>query len=94
MSQESTPQPLKELFQKEFAKMVAVISNLFGLQHIEIAEDIVSDTFLTAAEEWEKNGLPENPAAWLYIVAKLSALRGCDRRMTSGTHAKHLLASD
>jgi predicted RNA polymerase sigma factor len=61
---------LKQLFQLEFAKMVAVISNLFGLQHIELAEDIVSDTFLTAAEEWEKSGMPPNPTAWLYTVAK------------------------
>jgi RNA polymerase sigma factor (sigma-70 family) len=63
-------EPLKELFQQQFVKMVAVISNLFGLQHIELAEDIVSDTFLTAAEEWEKKGMPENPTAWLYTVAK------------------------
>jgi RNA polymerase sigma factor (sigma-70 family) len=90
MSQESTPQPLKELFQKEFAKMVAVISNLFGLQHIEIAEDIVSDTFLTAAEEWEKNGLPENPAAWLYIVAKRKTIHLFRREKT--LHSKILPA--
>lgn len=63
-------EPLKELFQQQFVKMVAVISNLFGLQHIELAEDIVSETFLTAAEEWEKKGIPENPVAWLYTVAK------------------------
>ncbi|HTR30765.1 MAG TPA: DUF6596 domain-containing protein [Puia sp.] len=63
-------EPLKELFQQEFVKMVAVISNLFGLQHIEMAEDIVSDTFLAAAEDWEKKGIPENPTAWLYTVAK------------------------
>ena len=43
---------LKQLFQQEFAKMVAVISKQFGLQHIELAEDIVSDTFLTASETW------------------------------------------
>src|SRR5579863_826343 len=63
-------EPLKELFQQQFVKMVAVISNLFGLQHIELAEDIVSETFLTAAEEWEKKGIPDNPTAWLYTVAK------------------------
>ena len=38
---------LKQLFQQEFAKMVAVISKQYGLEHIEIAEDIVSDTFNT-----------------------------------------------
>ena len=50
--------------------MVAVISRLFGLQHIEIAEDIVSETFLLAAETWGVKGIPPNPAAWLYTVAK------------------------
>ncbi|MHA4810216.1 RNA polymerase sigma factor [Flavitalea flava] len=50
--------------------MVAVISNLFGLQHLDIAEDIVSETFLLAAETWATKEMPENPSAWLYTVAK------------------------
>ena len=62
------------LFRKEFAKMVAVISKLYGLQHIEIAEDIVSETFLTATENWTRKGIPANPTAWLYTVAKQKTL--------------------
>ena len=54
--------------------MVAVISKLYGLQHIEIAEDIVSETFLQASETWGIKGVPENPAAWLYAVAKQKTL--------------------
>jgi RNA polymerase sigma-70 factor (ECF subfamily) len=65
---------LKHLFQQEFTKMVAVISKLFGLEYIETAEDIVSETFLTATETWEKQGLPANPTAWLYVVAKQKTL--------------------
>lgn len=65
---------LKHLFQQEFSKMVAVISKLYGLQHIEIAEDIVSETFLLAAETWGMKGTPPNPAAWLYVVAKQKTL--------------------
>lgn len=65
---------LKQLFQQEFSKMVAVISRLFGLEHIETAEDIVSETFLQAAETWGEKGLPPNPAAWLYAVAKQKTL--------------------
>ena len=67
-------QELKQLFQKEFSKMVAVISNLFGLQHIETAEDIVSETFLQATESWKEKGMPVNPTAWLYAVAKQKTL--------------------
>jgi RNA polymerase sigma-70 factor (ECF subfamily) len=65
---------LKYLFQQEFAKMVAVISKLFGLQHIEVAEDVVSETFLLAAETWGMKGIPPNPTAWLYAVAKQKTL--------------------
>jgi RNA polymerase sigma-70 factor (ECF subfamily) len=65
---------LKQLFQKEFSRMVAVISKGFGLQHIEIAEDIVSETFLTATETWALKGMPENPTAWLYAVANQKVL--------------------
>ena len=54
--------------------MVAVISKLFGLQHIEIAEDIVSETFLKATETWGIKGIPKNPTAWLYTVAKQKTL--------------------
>ena len=65
---------LKHLYQQEFSKMVAVISKLFGLQHIEMAEDIVSETFLLATETWGIKGIPENPTAWLYAVAKQKTL--------------------
>ena len=65
---------LKDLFQQEYAKMIAVISRRFGLEHIEIAEDIVSETFLLAAETWGMKGTPANPTAWLYAVAKQKAL--------------------
>ncbi|RIV20063.1 RNA polymerase subunit sigma [Fibrisoma montanum] len=50
--------------------MTAVLCRQFGLKHIEIAEDIASDTFLKATEVWSLHGPPENPTAWLYTVAK------------------------
>lgn len=65
---------IPRLFRQEFSKMVAVISKTFGLQHIEVAEDIVSDTFLSATENWKEKGIPPNPTAWLYTVAKQKTL--------------------
>lgn len=61
---------LPHLFRTEYQKMVSVLGSLFGIEHIEQAEDIVSDTFLAATESWSAKGLPENPTAWLYAVAK------------------------
>ena len=47
-----------------------MLCKLFGLVHIEIAEDIATDTFVLATETWKTKGIPENPTAWLYVVAK------------------------
>lgn len=54
--------------------MVAVISKRYGLSNMQLAEDVVSETFLEAAESWGIEGEPENPTAWLYVVAKRKAL--------------------
>jgi len=61
---------IPHLFRTEYRKIVSVLCRLFGIEHIEIAEDIVSDTFLQATELWGLKGLPENPTAWLYTVSK------------------------
>lgn len=64
---------LPHLFRTEYSKIVSVLSKLFGFDQIEIAEDIAGDTFLTAAETWGLKGIPPNPTAWLYNVAKNKA---------------------
>jgi RNA polymerase sigma factor (sigma-70 family) len=64
---------IPHLFRTEYSKIVAVLARLFGFEHIEIAEDLVSDTFMLAAETWGLKGLPDNPTAWLYTVAQNKA---------------------
>jgi RNA polymerase sigma factor (sigma-70 family) len=64
---------IPQLYRTEFRKIAAVLSRLFGIEHISIAEDIVSDAFLLAAETWGLKGIPQNPVAWLYAVAKNKA---------------------
>ena len=66
-------QLIPHLFRTEFAKITAVLCKLFGIEHIETAEDIASETFLSALETWTYKGIPPNPVAWLYMVAKNKA---------------------
>ncbi|WP_413669967.1 RNA polymerase sigma factor [Mucilaginibacter sp. Mucisp86] len=64
---------LGDLYRQEYLKMIAMLCHHFGLEHIEIAEDIIGETFLKASENWAITVVPENPAAWLYTVAKNKA---------------------
>jgi len=61
---------LSELFKTEYSKLVAVLCHYNGLNDIQIAEDIVSETFFSAMKTWSHNGVPNAPKAWLRKVAQ------------------------
>jgi RNA polymerase sigma factor (sigma-70 family) len=64
---------IPHLFRTEFSKITAVLIKRLGIEHMEAAEDIAGETFLSALDIWPYKGVPENPAAWLYTVAKNKA---------------------
>ena len=64
---------IPHLFRTEFRKITSVLCKFLGVEHIEMAEDIASETFLSAVETWTYKGIPANPTAWLYTVAKNKA---------------------
>jgi len=67
-------QLVDHLFRNEAGKMVAVLTRLLGAENLDAAEDIVQDTLLKAMEIWRFRGVPDNPAAWLYKVARNKAI--------------------
>lgn len=62
--------------------MVAVLTRLFGFDQLEVAEDLVQDTFIRAFETWKLKGTPDEPLAWLYAVAKNKATDYVRRQQT------------
>jgi RNA polymerase sigma factor (sigma-70 family) len=75
----SSTELIPHLFRTEFSKIVSVLSKQFGINHMEWAEDIASETFLSALHTWPFKGVPGNPKAWLYTVARNKALNDCKR---------------
>lgn len=69
-----TEQLIDHLFRHQSGKMVAVLSHITGLRQIQLVEDIVQDTFVSALQHWKIKGTPEDPAAWLMQVAKNKAV--------------------
>jgi RNA polymerase sigma factor (sigma-70 family) len=64
---------IPHLFRTEYRKIVSVLCARMGFGQMEVAEDIASETFLTAMQTWPTAGLPPHPVAWLYHVAKNKA---------------------
>lgn len=65
--------------------MIAVLTKIFGYEHLELAEDVVQDSFSKALQNWSLNGIPDNPSAWLYKVAKNKAMDVIRRNKFSET---------
>ncbi|MEO6327437.1 MAG: sigma-70 family RNA polymerase sigma factor, partial [Ginsengibacter sp.] len=84
------------LFRHETGKLISVLTRIFGSHNIELAEDIVQDTLLEAIKVWNYKGVPENPVAWLYKVAKNKALNVVNRekyKRTYSSEVAHFLKS-
>ena len=71
---------IPHLFRNEAGKITTVLCRLFGMDQLELAEDITADTFLSAMESWPYKGIPPNPTAWLYTVAKHKAINHFKRK--------------
>jgi RNA polymerase sigma-70 factor (ECF subfamily) len=67
-------QALQQLLQGQRARVVAHLAHALGLAHLAVAEDAVQAASLKALHLWPQQGLPDNPAGWLFRVAQHSAL--------------------
>src|SRR5437899_10270390 len=67
-------QLVEHLFRHESGKMVATLTGIFGIEHLNLAEDVVKETLARALQTWPYYGIPRNPSAWITQVAKNLAL--------------------
>lgn len=82
MPEQNVHQLVSHLFRHEAGKMAAVLTRMVGLRELQLAEDLVQDTLLQALHVWKIKGIPENPIAWLYTVAKRKAIDVIRQRNT------------
>ncbi|MGZ8868089.1 MAG: RNA polymerase sigma factor [Thermoanaerobaculia bacterium] len=76
------------LFRHSAGQMVATLTRIFGPAHLALAEEVVQDALVTALQQWRLHGLPDNPAGWLFQVARNRALDHVRRE--SSLHQKTL----
>lgn len=62
------------LFRHEAGRMAAVLTRMLGSAHLDDVDDIVQETLLKALEVWKYRGVPTNPTAWLFTVARRKAI--------------------
>jgi RNA polymerase sigma-70 factor (ECF subfamily) len=62
------------LFRRQAGRIVAALARRLGPASLDVAEDVVQDALVQALRTWPFQGVPDDPAAWLYRVARNRAL--------------------
>jgi RNA polymerase sigma-70 factor (ECF subfamily) len=93
VSTPAQPGPLIEhLFRHQAGRMVAHLARLLGPAHLDLAEETVQETMLRALQTWPYQGMPENPAAWLFRVAHNLAIDSLRRDRVLGEKTDAIVA--
>ncbi len=64
----------EHFFRIEAGKLVSVLTGIFGIDRLQLAEDVVQEALVRALRTWPYYGVPKNPAAWITQTAKNLAL--------------------
>ncbi|MEW6248307.1 MAG: RNA polymerase sigma factor [Nitrospirota bacterium] len=66
------------VYRSESRHVLATLIRLLG--EFELAEEALHDAFTAAVEQWERDGVPANPRAWLISAGRFKAIDGMRRR--------------
>jgi len=71
---------LEQVFREEYGRIIATLIRISG--SFDLAEESLQEAFASAAFNWEKEGTPRNPGAWLTTVAHRKLLDEVRREKT------------
>jgi RNA polymerase sigma factor (sigma-70 family) len=71
-SADATHRAIDAVWRIECARIVATVARL--VRDLGVAEELAQDALVAALDHWPRDGVPENPAAWLVATAKRRAL--------------------
>jgi RNA polymerase sigma-70 factor (ECF subfamily) len=66
------------LYRAESRRVFATLVRLLG--DFDLAEEALHDAFRAAIEQWPRDGVPDNPRAWLVSAGRFKAIDGIRRR--------------
>lgn len=87
------PRLTEHLFRHESGKLVSVLTGIFGIDRLQLVEDVVQEALIRAFQTWPYDGIPANPAAWLMQTARNRALDAIRREKLFHSRQTSITAS-
>ncbi|MGI8739966.1 MAG: RNA polymerase sigma factor [Gammaproteobacteria bacterium] len=69
---------VEAVYRADSRRVLATLIRLLG--DFDLAEEALHDAFRAALEQWQHNGVPENPRAWLVSAGRFKAIDAMRRR--------------
>jgi RNA polymerase sigma-70 factor (ECF subfamily) len=69
---------VEAVYQTDSRRVLATLIRLLG--DFDLAEEALHDAFTAAVEQWPRDGVPDNPRAWLVTTGRFRAIDGMRRR--------------
>src|SRR5690554_513994 len=73
MSSRSVEERIATLYRNESSRVRATLIRLLQ-GDFDLAEDALQDAFTAALSQWQREGIPENPRAWLISTGRFKAI--------------------
>ena len=67
--QDNVDRLVEHLFRRQSGQIVSTLTRLFGIEHLDLVEDVVQETLLKALQQWVFRGVPDNPGGWILQTA-------------------------
>src|ERR671935_536230 len=87
---------LDAVYRSDSRRVLATLIRLLG--DFELAEEAMHDAFAAAMERWAREGVPDNPRAWLVSTGRFKAIDAMRRRARfdplEAEHAESLAAEE
>ena len=68
-----TQEAVERVFREEYGRVLATLIRVLG--NLDAAEEAVQDAFETALVRWPRDGVPDNPRAWIITAGAASKRR-------------------
>jgi len=76
--QDSVKALVERVYRNESRRILATLIRLLG--DFDLAEEALHEAFFVAVERWQRDGVPDNPRAWLVSAGRFKAIDGLRRR--------------
>ena len=84
-----TPSVLEQLYRDDFGRIIASLIRLIG--DFGLAEEAAQEAFATAVEQWPREGVPQNPRAWIIATARHKAIDRIRRETRFASRREELI---